>query len=56
MNRSLRRSALVLGLLLAASACSPNLGEPRVPITDFRATLNGVSEVPPADTKGSGWF
>ncbi len=56
MNRSLRRSALVLGLLLAASACSPNLGEPRVPSTDFRATLNGASEVPPVDAKGSGWF
>jgi hypothetical protein len=56
MHRSLRRSALVLGLLLAASGCSLNLGEPRVPKTDFRATLNGASEVPPVETKGSGWF
>lgn len=56
MHRSLRRSALVLGLLLAASGCSLNLGEPRVPKTDFRATLNGKSEVPPVETKGSGWF
>jgi hypothetical protein len=56
MHRSLRRSALVLGLLLAASGCSLNLGEPRVPKTDFRATLNGTNEVPPVETKGSGWF
>lgn len=56
MQRSIRRSALVLGLLLAASACSPNLGEPKVPRTDFRATLNGTSGVPPVETEGSGWF
>lgn len=56
MHRSLRRLALVLGLLLAASGCSLNLGEPRVPKTDFRATLNGTNEVPPVETKGSGWF
>ncbi len=56
MHRSFRRSALVLGLLLAASGCSLNLGEPRVPKTDFRATLNGASQVPPVETKGSGWF
>jgi len=56
MHRSLRRSVLALGLLFAASACSFNLGEPSVPKTDFRATLNGASEVPPVETKGSGWF
>lgn len=56
MHRSLRRSVLALGLLLAASACSPNLGEPKVSRTDFRATLNGASEVPPVETRGSGWF
>lgn len=56
MHLFLRRSALALGLLLAASGCSFNLGEPAVPKTDFRATLNGASEVPPVETKGSGWF
>ena len=32
------------------------MGEPKLPKTDFRATLNGASEVPPTDTKGSGYF
>ena len=30
--------------------------EPTLPKTDFQATLNGASEVPPTDTKGSGYF
>lgn len=56
MHHSSRRLALALGLLLVASGCSFNLGEPIVPKTDFRATLSGASEVPPVETKGSGWF
>ncbi len=36
--------------------CSFYMGEPKLPKTDFQATLNGASEVPPTDTKGSGYF
>ena len=50
------RRALFLGLLLTAGGCSFYMGEPKLPKTDFRATLNGASEVPPADTKGTGYF
>ena len=50
------RRALLLGLLLTAGGCSFYMGEPTLPKTDFRATLNGASEVPPTDTKGSGYF
>ncbi len=50
------RRALLLGLLLAVAGCSFYPGEPRLPKTDFRATLNGAQEVPPTDTKGSGYF
>ena len=50
------RRALLLGVLLAASSCSFYPGEPRLPKTDFRATLSGASEVPSADTKGTGYF
>ncbi|MGQ0581198.1 MAG: CHRD domain-containing protein [Reyranella sp.] len=50
------RRALLLGLLLTAGACSFYPGEPTLPKTDFRATLNGASEVPPTTTKGSGYF
>ena len=39
-----------------ASGCSFYMGEPKLPKTDFRATLNGASEVPPTETKGSGYF
>lgn len=51
-----RRTTLALGVLLAAGGCSVNMGEPRVPRTDFRATLDGGSVVPPVETKASGWF
>lgn len=51
-----RRSTLVLGVLFAATGCSPYMGEPRVPRTDFRATLEGASVVPPVETKANGWF
>jgi hypothetical protein len=50
------RRALLLGLLLTAGGCSFYMGEPKLPKTDFRADLNGASEVPPAETRGSGYF
>ena len=50
------RRALLLGLLLTASGCSFYMGEPKLPKTDFQATLIGASEVPPTATKGSGYF
>lgn len=50
------RRALLLGLLLTAGGCSFYMGEPKLPKTDFRATLNGASEVPPTDTRGTGYF
>ena len=50
------RLTLVLGVLLAVTGCSFYMGEPTLPKTDFRATLNGASEVPPIETKGSGYF
>ncbi|MDP2331437.1 MAG: CHRD domain-containing protein [Reyranella sp.] len=50
------RRALFLGLLLTASGCSFYMGEPKLPKTDFRATLNGAGEVPPTDSRGSGYF
>jgi hypothetical protein len=49
------RIALALTVLLAAG-CSFYLDEPRVPKTDFRATLNGSNEVPPTQSRGSGYF
>jgi hypothetical protein len=50
------RRALLIGLLLTTGGCSFYMGEPRLPKTDFRATLNGASEVPPTDTRGTGYF
>ena len=49
------RLVLLLGLLLAAG-CSYYMGEPRVPKTDFRASLNGSNEVPPTQSRGNGYF
>ena len=49
------RAIPALTLLLVAG-CSDYLGEPRVPKTDFRATLSGASEVPPADSRAWGYF
>jgi len=49
------RTTVLLVALLTAS-CSFYLSEPRVPRTDLRATLNGASEVPPTDSRGSGYF
>jgi len=49
------RILVVLALLLVSS-CSYYLGEPRVVKTDFRASLNGSNEVPPTQSRGSGYF
>jgi len=49
------RLVLLPGLLLAAG-CSYYMGEPRVPKTDFRASLNGSNEVPPTQSRGNGYF
>ena len=49
------RTSLMLALLLASS-CSYYLSEPRVPKTDLRATLGGAYEVPPTQSRGSGYF
>jgi hypothetical protein len=49
------RMSLMLALLLASS-CSFYLSEPRVPKTDLRATLAGAYEVPPTQSRGSGYF
>ena len=49
------RKSLILVLLLVSS-CSFYMGEPRVPKTDFRATLNGSNVVPPTQSRGSGWL
>lgn len=32
------------------------MAEPRLPKTEFRAHLYGASEVPPTDSRGTGWF
>jgi hypothetical protein len=50
------RRVLLLGSLLVVAGCSFYPGEPRLPKTDFRAALNGASEVPPTDTRGTGYF
>lgn len=49
------RTNLLLTLLLVSS-CSFYLGEPRVPKTDLRASLAGSYEVPPTQSRGSGYF
>ena len=54
MNAAIRTTSALA--LLLVSSCSIYLGEPRVPKTDFRATLNGSNEVPPTESRGSGWF
>ena len=56
MNLPARRSLLSFALLLAASGCSFNMGEPNLPKTDFRADLRGTREVPATDSKGTGYF
>ena len=49
------RASLILALLLQAS-CSMYLSTPRVAKTDLRATLSAGAEVPPTDSRGSGYF
>ena len=49
------RTSLMLALLLVSS-CSFYLSEPRVPKTDLRAMLGGAYEVPPTQSRGSGYF
>ena len=55
MIAAIVRTALALALL-PATGCSFYLSEPRVPKTDFRASLNGSNEVPPTQSRGSGYF
>jgi len=55
MIAAIVRTASVLAVLLA-TGCSFYVGEPRVPKTDLRASLNGSSEVPPTQSRGSGYF
>jgi hypothetical protein len=43
-------------IVLMGSGCSFYLGEPNVPKTDFRASLNGSNVVPPTQSRGSGYF
>jgi hypothetical protein len=50
------RRALLLGLSLVAGGCSFYPGEPRLPKTDFRAYLAGTAEVPPTDSRGTGYL
>ena len=49
------RTASVLPVLLA-TGCSFYLSEPRVAKTELRADLNGSNEVPPTQSRGSGYF
>lgn len=55
MTTAVVRATLTLTLPLVAS-CSFYLGEPRVPKTDLRATLAAAYEVPPTQSRGSGYF
>lgn len=56
MKVAVGASILVLATLLSLAGCSFYMGEPRVPKTDFRATLNGSNEVPPTQSRGNGYF
>ena len=55
MTAAIARAVLASTVLLTA-ACSFYIGEPRVPRTDFRASLNGSNEVPATQSRGSGYF
>lgn len=48
--------AVVLSVGLAGTGCSFYPGEPKLPKTDLRAVLNGATEVPPTDSRGTGYF
>lgn len=56
MKVAIGRSILVLTALLSAASCSSYLGEPRVPRTSLRADLYGANEVPPTESRGSGYL
>lgn len=47
---------LAVAALSFLSGCSFYMAEPRLPKTELRAHLYGASEVPPTDSKGTGWF
>lgn len=55
MTAAFARLVLAL-ILLSVAGCSFYLGEPRVPKTDFKAALYGANEVPPTQSRGSGYF
>jgi hypothetical protein len=55
MTAAFARAILAFALLLAAG-CSFYMGEPRVPKTAVTAALYGASEVPPTQSRGSGYF
>ena len=55
MIATVARAALTSALLLV-SGCSTYIGEPRVPKTDLRATLGAVYEVPPTQSRATGYF
>src|SRR6266702_4106025 len=55
MTAAFTRAILAFAFLLAGG-CSFYLGEPWVPKTDLRAALNGSNEVPPTQSRGSGYF
>ena len=55
MTAAIVRAVLVLGVLPLAG-CSFYLSEPMVPKTNLRASLNGSNEVPPTQSRGSGYF
>lgn len=49
-------SLLALAALSLLPGCSFYMAEPRLPKTELRAHLYGASEVPPTDSRGTGWF
>jgi hypothetical protein len=51
-----RTGLMLMLMLLMGASCSFYLGEPRVPKADLRATLAGAYEVPPTQSRGSGYF
>jgi hypothetical protein len=55
MTAAFARTILALTLLPVAG-CSFYMGEPRVPKTDLKAALYGANEVPPTQSRGSGYF
>lgn len=50
-----RHSLPILAAALLAG-CSFYLGEPKVAKTEFKAALSGAAQVPPTDSRASGYF